>query len=134
MSLANALKKAASKTLGELGGDMTIKQITASDYVTSFDDISVFDSISNIDDFTGGTIEQSVNNFTIKGVTQNATRLEANNLIETQNKIITIASKNLNFIPTTKDKVVISNIEFKISQVITMQQNNTPISFDLILR
>ena len=134
MSLANGLKKAASKTLSKLGGDVTIKQITAGSYVTSFDDISSIDSISNIDDFTGGTIEESISNFTIKGNTQNSSRLRANNLIETQNKIVTIASKNLNFIPTTKDRVVISNVEFKISKVKTMQQNNSPISFDLILR
>jgi hypothetical protein len=77
MSIANALKKASSASLKKLGGDVTIKQITAGSYVTSFDDISSFDSISNIDDFTGGTIEESISNFTIKGVIQNSTRLRA---------------------------------------------------------
>ena len=32
MSLANALKKAASKTLSKLGGDVTIRQVTAGSY------------------------------------------------------------------------------------------------------
>ena len=35
---------------------------------------------------------------------------------------------------TTKDRVVISNVEFKIIQVVINEQNNTPVSFDLILR
>jgi hypothetical protein len=134
MSLANALKKASSASLKKLGGDVTIKQITAGSYVTSFDDISSFDSISNIDDFTGGTIEESISNFTIKGVIQNSTRLRANNLIESQDKLVTISAGDLTFVPTTKDRVVISSVEFKIVQVITNEQNNTPVSFDLILR
>jgi len=133
MSLANGLKQAASKTLSKLGGDVTIKQVTAGAYVTSFDDISAIDDVENIDNFTGGTIQETVDNFTIKGVIRNARRFEANNLIEAQNKIVTIAAKNLNFIPTTKDRVVISNVEFKISQVISIKQNSSPISFDLIL-
>ena len=35
MSLANALKKAASKTLSKLGGDVTIRQVTAGSYNTT---------------------------------------------------------------------------------------------------
>ena len=38
------------------------------------------------------------------------------------------------FVPTTKDRVVISSVEFKIVQVVINEQNNTPVSFDLILR
>ena len=47
---------------------------------------------------------------------------------------ITISAGDLSFIPTTKDRVLISNVEFKIVQVIQNEQNNTAISFDLILR
>ena len=134
MSLANALKKAASKTLSKLGGDVTIKQITAGSYVTSLDDVSSFDSISNIDDFTGGTIEESIESFSIKGVVSNFSRNEVNDLIESQDKRLTISAGDLSFAPTTKDRVVISSVEFKIIQVVTNEQNNTPVSFDLILR
>ena len=46
------------------------------------------------------------------------------------------APKNLGvtFIPTTKDRVVISSVEFKIIQVVINEQNNTAVSFDLVLR
>ena len=96
MSLANALKKAASKTLSKLGGDVTIRQVTAGSY--------------------------------------NVNRSEVNDLIESQDKRLTISAGDLTFVPTTKDRVVISSVEFKIIQVVTNEQNNTAISFDLILR
>ena len=55
-------------------------------------------------------------------------------LVESQDKLLTISAGDLTFAPTTKDRVVISNVEFKIIQVITNEQNNTAVSFDLILR
>ena len=117
MSLANALKKAASKTLSKLGGDVTIRQVTAGSYNT-----------------TTGAITESTSDTTIKGAIRNVTRNQVNDLIESQDKIVTISAGDLTFVPTTKDRVVISSVEFKIVQVITNEQNNTAISFDLILR
>ena len=35
MSLANALKKAASKSLAKLGGDVTIRQVSTGSYNTT---------------------------------------------------------------------------------------------------
>ena len=55
-------------------------------------------------------------------------------MIESQDKLLTISAGDLTFAPTTKDRVVISSVEFKIIQVIVNEQNNTPVSFDLILR
>jgi len=117
MSIASALKKAASKTLKKLGGNVTIRQVTAGAYNT-----------------TTGAITESTSDTTIKGVLSNVNRSEVNNLIESQDKRLTIAAKDLTYIPTTKDRVLISNVEFKIIQVIQNEQNNTAISFDLILR
>ena len=50
MSLANALKKAASASLKKLGGDVTIRQVTAGAYNT-----------------TTGAITESTSDTTIKG-------------------------------------------------------------------
>ena len=55
-------------------------------------------------------------------------------MIESQDKRLTISAGDLTFAPTTKDRVVISGVEFKIIQVITEEQNNIPVKFDLILR
>ena len=117
MSLANALKKAASKTLGNLGGDVTIRQVTAGAYNT-----------------TTGAITESTSDTTIKGALSNVSRNQVNDLIESQDKLLTISAGDLTFVPTTKDRVVISSVEFKIVQVVINEQNNTPVSFDLILR
>ena len=117
MSLANALKKAASASLKKLGGDVTIRQVTAGAYNT-----------------TTGAIAESTSDTTIKGALSNVSRNQVNDLIESQDKLLTISAGDLTFAPTTKDRVVISNVEFKIIQVITNEQNNTPVSFDLILR
>ena len=117
MSLANALKKAASKTLSKLGGDVTIRQVTAGSYNT-----------------TTGAITESTSDTTIKGSLNNVNRSEVNDLIESQDKILTICAGDITFVPTTKDRVVISSVEFKIISISVNEQNNTPISFELVLR
>ena len=117
MSLANALKKAASKTLSKLGGDVTIRQVTAGSYNT-----------------TTCAITETTSDTTIKGSLNNVNRSEVNDLIESQDKILTISAGDLTFVPTTKDRVVISSVEFKIISISINEQNNTPISFELVLR
>ena len=117
MSLANALKKASSKTLSKLGGDVTIRQVTAGSYNT-----------------TTGAITETTSDTTIKGSLNNVNRSEVNDLIESQDKILTISAGDLTFVPTTKDRVVISSVEFKIISISVNEQNNTPISFELVLR
>tara|TARA_B100001093_G_C26775695_1_gene992239 strand:+ start:60 stop:413 length:354 start_codon:yes stop_codon:yes gene_type:complete len=117
MSFANALKKAASKTLSKLGGDVTIRKITQGIYNSKT-----------------GTISEVITDTTIKGALNNVSRTEVNDLIEAQDKILTISANDITFVPTTNDRVVISGVEFKIISVLTNEQNNTPISFELILR
>ena len=117
MSLANALKQAASASLKKLGGDVTIKRFTGGTY-----------------DQASGTFFTNESTATIKGVLSNVSRNQVNDLIESQDKRLTISAGDLTFVPTTKDRVVISSVEFKIVQVVINEQNNTPVSFDLILR
>ena len=117
MSLANALKKAASKTLSKLGGDVTIRRVSTGSYNT-----------------TTGAITETTSDSTIKGVLDNVSRSQVNDLIESQDKILTISANDITFVPTTKDRVVISSVEFKIISISVNEQNNTPISFELVLR
>ena len=117
MSLANALKKAASKTLSKLGGDVTIRRVSTGSYNT-----------------TTGAITETTSDTTIKGVLDNVSRSQVNDLIESQDKILTISANDITFVPTTKDRVVISSVDFKIISISVNEQNNTPISFELVLR
>ena len=117
MSLANALKKAASKTLSKLGGDVTIRRVSTGSYNT-----------------TTGAITETTSDTTIKGVLNNVSRSQVNDLIESQDKILTISANDITLVPTTKDRVVISSVEFKIISISVNEQNNTLISFELVLR
>tara|TARA_R100001440_G_scaffold63435_1_gene83679 strand:- start:119 stop:472 length:354 start_codon:yes stop_codon:yes gene_type:complete len=117
MGLASSLKKAASKTLSKLGGDVTIRRISTGNYNT-----------------TTGAITESTSDTTIKGALSNVSRNQVNDLIESQDKLLTISAGDLTFVPTTKDRVVISSVEFKIISISVNEQNNTPITFELVLR
>ena len=117
MSLAQALKKAASASLKKLGDNVNIRQVTAGNY-----------------NATTGAITESTSDTTIKGAIREVSRNQVNDLIESQDKLLTISAGDLTFVPTTKDRVVISSVEFKIISVVTNEQNNTPITLEIILR
>lgn len=117
MSFANALKKAVSKTFKVLGGNITIRRTVLGGY--------------NVQ--TGTTVEKFTDT-TIKGVVSNVSSNEVNDLIEAQDKRLTISAGDIDFLPTTKDKVIIEGIEYSIIQILTNEQGNIPISFELILR
>ena len=44
------------------------------------------------------------------------------------------AGGDLDYVPTPKDRVVISSVVYQIVQINTEEQNNTPIAFTLFLR
>ena len=117
MSLAKALKKAASASLKKLGGDVTIRQVTAGAYNT-----------------TTGAITESTSDTTIKGALSNVSKNQVNDLIESQDKLLTISAGDITFTPTTFDRVVISGTQYKVVQINTNEQDNTAISFDIFLR
>ena len=117
MSLANALKKAASSSIKALGGDITYRRITTGIYNP-----------------TNGSISEVKSDTTIKGVVSSVTRSEVTDLVSNQDKRLTISANDISFTPTTFDRVVISGTEYKVVQINTNEQNNTTISFDIFLR
>ena len=117
MSIANALKKAASKTIKALGGDITYRRVTTGIYNP-----------------TSGSMSEVKSDVSIKGVVSNVTRSEVTDLVSSQDKRLTISAGDISFTPTTFDRVVISGTEYKVVQINTNEQNNTAISFDIFLR
>lgn len=117
MSIANALKKAASKSIKALGGDITYKRVTTGIYNP-----------------TTGSMSEVKTDVSIKGVVSNVTRSEVSDLVSSQDKRLTISAGDITFTPTTFDRVVISGTEYKVVQINTNEQDNTPISFDIFLR
>lgn len=117
MSLASSLKKAASKSLLKLGGNVTIRQITNGSYNTST-----------------GAVSESNSDTVVKGFLDKVNNNEVNDLIQAEDKKLTIAAGDLTFTPSPKDKVLISSIVYKIVSVTINEQNNTPITLELFLR
>ena len=117
MSIANALKKAASKTIKALGGDITYRRVTTGIYNP-----------------TSGSMSEVKTDVSIKGVVSNVTRSEVTDLVSSQDKRLTISAGDITFTPTTFDLVVLSGTEYKVVQINTNEQNNTAISFDIFLR
>ena len=117
MSLANALKKVATKGLSKLGGNITIRQITNGSYNT-----------------TTGAVSESNSDTVVKGVIENINNSEVNDQIQAQDKKITISAGDITFTPTPKDKVLVSSVVYKIISVATNEQNNTAITYELLVR
>ena len=117
MSIANALKKAASKSIKALGGDITYRRVTTGIYNP-----------------TSGSMSEVKTDVSIKGVVSNVQKSEVTDLVSSQDKRLTISAGDITFTPTTFDRVVISGTEYKVVQINTNEQNNTAISFDIFLR
>ena len=117
MSIANALKKAASKTIKVLGGDITYRRVTTGIYNP-----------------TSGSMSEVKTDINIKGVVSNVTRSEVSDLVSSQDKRLTISAGDITFTPTTFDRVLISGTQYKVVQINTNEQDNIAISFDIFLR
>jgi hypothetical protein len=117
MGLTSNLRKFSSKVIGKLTGNVTIRQITNGTYNT-----------------TTGTISESNTDVTIKGLVEDITNAEVNDLIQAFDKKLTIAAKDITFVPTPKDKVLISSVIYQIITVISNEQNNEAYTYQLILR
>jgi len=120
MSLAKSLESVAGKVIAKLGGDVTIRYVTAGDYDTTTGTIPAFST----------TIESHE----VKGVLEDVNTREVNELIQAGDKRLTVAAKDLPSVPETKDRVTIGGIEHQVVRVQTIEQDNTPIAHELILR
>jgi hypothetical protein len=117
MALASSLKKAAGKVLSSVGGDVTIRRITTGSYNT-----------------TTGAIAETASDTTVKGFVEGVSDRETNELIQSNDRRVTIAASSVTNVPTTADRVVIDSVSYQIIQVKTVEQANTAITYELILR
>jgi hypothetical protein len=117
MTLSTPLRKVASKLMAKLGGEVTIRTVTTGSYNT-----------------TTGAIAETVSNNEVRGVLDAVNAREVNELVQAGDKKLLVAAADLAGVPTTVDKVVISNVVHQIIQVTTIEQDNQPITYELILR
>jgi|TARA_Y100000004_G_C8639983_1_gene296584 hypothetical protein len=117
MGLAQSLEKVASNVIDALGADVTIRYVTAGTYNT-----------------TTGAITETTSDTAIKGVVEAISQREVNDLVQASDKRLIVAAKELATAPETKDRVVISSVVHQIIQVQTIDQDNTAITYELVLR
>lgn len=118
MALADSLRSVASKVVNKFGGDVTFRRITVGAYNTT----------------TGASAETNADTG-IKGVLEDVSKREVNDLVQAGDKRLTVAAFDLNgTVPTTADKVLISSRVHQIIRVDTIEQDNQPITYELILR
>lgn len=117
MTLASSLRSTASKLMAKFGGLVTIRRITLGSY-----------------NATTGAISETATDTTIRGTLQDVNRREVNELVQASDKRLIIAAADISAAPTTIDKVLISSVVHQIIKVATIEQDNLPITYELILR
>jgi|GEM_PF-1266650 len=117
MALAGPLRKVASKLMAKFGGTATIRTVTPGNYNTST-----------------GAITETTSDTVVRGVLEDVNLREVNDLIQAGDKRLTIAAADVANAPTTAARVLISNVTHQVIQVQTIEQDNTAITYELILR
>ena len=117
MTLANPLRKVASKLMAKFGGVATIRRVTPGVYNPAT-----------------GTASETTSDTALRGVLEDVNVREVNDLIQSGDKRLTVAAADVAAVPSTADRVLIGGITHQIIRVTTVEQDNTAITHELILR
>lgn len=117
MALADSLQKAAQSAIKKLGGEVTVQTVFGGAYNTAT-----------------GQISESISSNEINGVLQGVSAREVNELIQSGDKRLIIAAADAAAAPTTQDRVLISGVSHEVIRIDTIEQDNQPIAYELILR
>ena len=117
MTLATPLRKVASKLMAKFRGTVTIRRVTPSTYNT-----------------TTGAITETTADTSVRGVLEDVNLREVNELIQAGDKRLTIAAADVTNAPTATDRVLIGGVSHQVIRVQTIEQDNTAITHELILR
>jgi hypothetical protein len=117
MTLANPLRKVASKLMTKFGGVVIIRSVTVGAYNAS----------------TGIATETTADTV-VRGVMEDVNVREVNDLIQSGDKRLTVAAADLAAAPSTADRVVVGAVIHQVIRVVTIEQDNTQITHELTLR
>jgi hypothetical protein len=117
MALAGPLRKVASKLMAKFGGTATIRRVVPGVYNP-----------------TTGTVSETTTDTVVRGVLEDVNLREVNDLIQAGDKRMLIAAADIANPPTTADEAIIEGITYQTVQVRTIEQDNTAITYELILR
>lgn len=117
MALAGPLRKVASKLMAKFGGTATIRRVVPGVYNP-----------------TTGTVSETTTDTSVRGVLEDVNLREVNDLIQAGDKRLLIAAADIANPPTAADEAIIEGITYQTVQVRTIEQDNTAITYELILR
>ena len=117
MTLSGPLRKVASKLMVKFGGEATIRRITVGAY-----------------NATTGTAAETTSDTALRGVVEDVNVREVNDLIQSGDKRLTVAAADVTTAPVTADRVLIGGVTHQVIRVTTIEQDNTAITHELILR
>jgi len=117
MTLAVPLRKVASKLMAKFGGEATIRRVTLGAYNT-----------------TTGTAAETTSDTALRGVLEDVNLREVNDLIQAGDKRLIVAAADTAAVPTMADRVIIGGRTLQVIEVRTIEQDNEPITYELILR
>jgi hypothetical protein len=117
MTLASPLRKVASKLMAKFGGVATLRRVTPGIYNP-----------------TTGTVSEAISDTAVRGVLENVNLREVNDLIQAGDKRLIVAAADTAATPTMADRVIISGRTLQVIEVRTIEQDNEPITYELILR
>ena len=117
MALASSLQKVASKIVGKFGGVVTIRRIT----------MGAYNPVT-------GTAAETTTDTSVRGVLEDVSLREVNDLIQAGDKRLMIAAADLANAPTPADRVIIAGRTLQVIDVRTIEQDNIAITYQLILR
>lgn len=117
MALASSLQKVAAKVISTFGQTVTVQ----------------FFSYGSYNPETGAMVKSSSNS-EIKGILQDITEREVNELVQATDKKLLVAKNALTSVPNTEDKVSIGGTVYQVIEVKTEQVQGSNIYYELILR
>jgi len=103
--------------MAKFGGVATIRRVTLGAYNT-----------------TTGTAAETTSDTELRGVLEDVNLREVNDLIQAGDKRLTIAAADTAAPPTMADRVIIAGRTLQVIKVRTIEQDNEPITYELILR
>jgi hypothetical protein len=103
--------------MAKFGGEVTVRRVTLGAYNT-----------------TTGTAAETTSDTELRGVLEDVNLREVNDLIQAGDKRLTIAAADTAAPPTMADRVIIAGRTLQVIQVRTIEQDNEPITYELILR
>ena len=103
--------------MAKFGGSLTYRQVSGGAY-----------------NATTGAITETTTDYAVRGVLEDVNKREVNELIQANDKRLILAAADLAVTPNTADRVVISTVSHQVIRVQTIEQDNTAITYELILR